>query len=460
MNFSDFITIVSILAAVLLAVFKFDEWEIIKLKKIYNFVIIPIIFLFLSGVCSYFQSNKHPRFLNSFWENEFYPPSGFYAIIFMIAFVVSAVFFWKKFTNQKPNQELINKYHDYMEIYEPAKFSSLFRKYEKPFFNSKRDNSWQYYESLMLSEKWWSIVPKHFIEILKDSKRFHNLYDDILINFLKVQLTTAPNSQLGKELGMQWNGITLNEDTPILNIFLSNTDEIEKIKGKGILVDSIKEPLNKYFSSYDFLKRDKDVFCLYPYDNVRKEVAPFTLLPFYFIQFYDCYLEQSLKKKAIIGNEFFCFYWSQVLLANAPELSNEQKKITIANYYVYAVDVILSNINSWINIIINENLDTHLYAAEHFVKLKNWILFDIESNYINKVSDDWFINQISDYFEECILLRGCFQEKFNANIMEKVVSKENINLALGQLTNKSYVTSNEKENVDYLWLKEKLGIDL
>src|SRR5690554_5139254 len=109
MSFSDWITIVSILLAVLIAVFKFDEWEIIHLRQIEKYLLLPIIFLIFSGLSAYFQTNPHPNWIDFLWVNNGLQ-SGFSSVIWLLFFFTSTVFYWRKFTNAKPSHELVKKY--------------------------------------------------------------------------------------------------------------------------------------------------------------------------------------------------------------------------------------------------------------------------------------------------------------------------------------------------------------
>ena len=252
MGFSVWITVISILLAVLLAVFKFDEWEIIRLKHVEKYLLVPILFLLAGGISAYFESNLHPHWLNVLWVN-YGLPSGLWAMIWMICFSYSIYHYWNKFTNAKPSIELIKKYVDYLDIYEPAKFSVLFRKYERYFFNSKDVDAWHPYAFILSSSKWWVIAPTHFKEmVFNNPDRFYKMREDVLKSLLRAQLSSLPESQLGKELETQWNGVNLSEHTPILNIFLSDPKYIETGYNKGIFMLLVKEAAEEYFSSPRF----------------------------------------------------------------------------------------------------------------------------------------------------------------------------------------------------------------
>ncbi len=119
MGFSDLITIAS--------TFKFEEWEIIKLKfkndKLYYFIW-ALAILILCGIIGYYSVESHPKFLDIFWWKYGFQPK-YWISIWMI---VGVVIFWIKLTHSRPSEELVKKYQNYLSIYGPVKFSSLFRK--------------------------------------------------------------------------------------------------------------------------------------------------------------------------------------------------------------------------------------------------------------------------------------------------------------------------------------------
>lgn len=314
MGFSVWITVISILLAVLLAVFKFDEWEIIRLKHVEKYLLVPILFLLAGGISAYFESNLHPHWLNVLWVN-YGLPSGLWAMIWMICFSYSIYHYWNKFTNAKPSIELIKKYVDYLDIYEPAKFSVLFRKYERYFFNSKDVDAWHPYAFILSSSKWWVIAPTHFKEmVFNNPDRFYKMREDVLKSLLRAQLSSLPESQLGKELETQWNGVNLSEHTPILNIFLSDPKYIETGYNKGIFMLLVKEAAEEYFSSPRFHGRDTLTFSLKPSGYASQQVAPNSLLPFYFIQLVDCFwIQVIITQTQEISGSFFYLTWTEKL---------------------------------------------------------------------------------------------------------------------------------------------------
>jgi len=457
MSFSDWITMISILLAVLLAIFKYDEWEIIKLKSFKKYIKLPLLFLFLSGSAAYFQTNSHPQWLDFLWINCCFQ-SGFWAIIWVFLFFVFSYIGWKKFTNASPSHDLIKKYDDYLDLYEPSKFSSLFRKYERYFFNSKDKDAWGQYELILTNKKWWLISPNHFKEILfENPDRFHDMNSDVLKSLLFSQLSSIPNSQLAKELEAQENGVKLSEDTPILNIFLSSSNYIEESLDKNILLSPIRENAEEYFTSLQFNKKDKDVFILKPSENANKQVAPKSLIPFYFIQIIDCYWHQVfIIKKGVKGFNFYSI-WTEKILGAAPEIVNNENSEPLPNLYLCAVDRMLSNIHKWIGCLKSNNYSEPKWkdAAKHFTNLKYRILCEI-NNYINKVPKQWLVTEIKHFFGEMITCKNIFNNNFDPDFDDCNINADFIEQAFNELTNEDYYSESEQQDSGYKWLKSKV----
>ncbi len=459
MNFSDWITIVSILLAVLIAVFKFDEWEIIWLKQLKKYFLFPLLFLFISGLSSYFQTNTHPSWIEFFWITSGLQ-SGVWSIIWLLFFFVSTFFCWRKFSNAKPSPELINKYLDYIDTYEPSRFSSLFRKYERYFFNSNDEHAWFPYEILLTNKKWWSIVPSYFKEVVfENPNRFHIMKREVLKSLLFAQLDDIPHSQLTNELEAQNNGVVLSKETPILNIFLSSPYYIEISRDSNILLQTIDEIADEYFNSIEFKEKDKINFLLNPSKKSLSQVAPKSLTLFYYIQFIDCYWYQVINLKAKVSGFFFYLTWTEKLLEAAPVYITKNNCESLPNLYVVAVNKMLSNISNWIGLFESENHIELSWAAEHFIKLNQEILSCIEDRYLDKIPEDWFVTKSKSFLIRMIDCRNIFQDRFNPNFNDKLRGLSKLNTAFEKLTDENFYLEKEKQNLGYQWLKNILSIE-
>lgn len=459
MSFSDWIVLVSILFGVVLAVFKYDEWEIIKLKKGLQFIWLPIIFLFLSGIASYFHSNPHPDLIDNLLWTERGLRSGLWALVWIIIFFGAVRFQWKKFTNQEPSLELVEKYKDYFETYEPARFSSLFRKYERYFFNSNDDISWKFYELLLTNEKWWAFAPSFFKEMFRrHPDRFYEMNTEVLKSLLTSQLAKIPNSQITQELEEQWNGVRLNESTPILNIFLSTSNFIKESSERNFVWESVKENAEEYFSSIKFLNTDRPSFLIAPSDNAYKQVAPRSLTPFYFIEFVNCYWNRVISEKIKVFITSIYLNWTPKLLEVAPEIKCELPIRYSPNLYVCAVDKMLSNINEWVKKIISDEILVFELNANDLAELKRNILIEIQGKFRKKVSKKWLIIQTVIFFEELILCKNFFEEKFEPNLEEYILKTQFKDEAFDKLTDEKffrekYPSESRAKNLGYEWLK-------
>jgi len=454
MNFSDWTVVISILFGVLLAVFRFDEWEVITLKRVQRFALLPIWFLLLCGISSYFNSNNPPIFLNFFWIEKGLP-AGVWAIIWLSLSGASLLFCWRRFTHQHPSPDLIRKYIDYLETLESAKFSSLFRKYERNFFSLKDEHTWEPYEQIMCSEKWWLVSPR---EVFRAPHRFYDLSEDVLLSLLNFQLSRLPSSQLAKDIEMQWNGVTLTDETPILNTYLSHADFIERNWERNILVPTIKDWAEEYFSSLTFHHDQKPLLSLKPSDNAYRQVAPHALTVFYFIQIIDCYWKQVFVTGAKVSGFYLYHTWSQNILDEAPSIDIEYTSDTLPNLYLHAIHQILSNIRDWISFVESKRLTQFGWAITHFAELKRWILFDLQEKYSDKISKQWLIEEIKHSLQELIWIRSLLGESFDPNFSDHSLTSDLTAKAFKQLTNDRYFLESEKQDLHYQWLKNFLNL--
>ncbi|HNV52052.1 MAG TPA: hypothetical protein PK784_03900 [Tenuifilaceae bacterium] len=450
MSFSDWITVISILLALIIAIFKFDEWEIIRLKLKKRYIVLPLIFLILSGLSAFFHSNPHPNWLNFFWCSRGLQP-GVWSIILIIAFFVCSFIKWKKITNTKPSNKLIKKYIDYLDNYEPSKFSSLFRKYETYFFESNDEKVWLPYSMLLTNEKWWLIASNYFKDLVfKHSSRFYDMNEDVLRSLLFSQLSNIPNSQITEELNLQNNGIVLSEQTPILNIFLSSPKDIETNRNKNIFIPLINIVADEYYNSIQFIDKDKSIFLLKPSDNSFKQVAPKFLIPFYFIQLVDCYWHQVIITKATVGGFFLYSTWTDKLLNVAPEINYYNESNNPTNLYQCAVNRMLFNIGNWFQFLKNNDSYESCPIAEHFTMLNHSVLIKIQKN-IDKVPKAWFLDKVKDYLERIIGCKNMYNERFNFHYTNEINSSV-LNNAFEKLTDEEFFLDLEKQNPGYQWL--------
>lgn len=461
MNFSDWITIVSILAALLIAVFKFDEWEVIRLRRIEKHLFCPIFFLFLSGISSFFKSNPHPNWLDYFWSDSGLQ-SGVWSVIWMALFFLCTIIGWRRFTNKKPPYELINKYIDYLENYEPSRFSSLFRKYERYFFNSLDDDVWLHYELILINKKWWVVAPNYFKELVfKYPIRFYKMNIEVLKTLIISQLSDIPNSQLTNELKAQWNGVILSKNTPILNIYFSTKSSIEIVENGNVLVDSIKGIANEYFNSIEFLNNDKQNFHLKPSINSSNQTAPKLLIPFFYIEFINCYWHQVISTNAQVRSSKFYLPWAESLLTIAPKIDSNNNNLQLSNLSVVAVEKMLSNIGDWIDLLKEKEQDSSdlEWAAQNFVTLNHLILSKIQDKFMDKVSEIWFVEKMTEYFYGLIVCKDVYQRNFNPDLNQNSFDNSTIRKAFKELTTDSYCSDSEKEKYGYKWLKNILDLN-
>lgn len=453
MNFSEWITIVSIFLAVLIAVFKYDEWEIIVLKSYRRYIYLPLLTLIFSGFCAYYNTNPHPEIINFLWINNGLSP-GLWAIILTMLFFTLCALSWYRFTHAKPKEDLINKYIDYIEILEPSKFSSLFRKYEKYFFNSKDKSAWIPYTMILINEKWWSIASYYFKEIVfKNPERFYEIDKDVLKALLKAQISKIPNSQITKEIELQWNGIGLSEYTPLLNIFFSTSYYIETGRNNNILLPTIGEVAEEYFTSLKFIEKDKPTLCLEPSSNVMKQVAPNSLFPFYLIQLIDCYWKLVIKTKSEVAGFHFYNTWTKKILNLTPSLNTEIEYEESPNLYVLAVNRMLDNTNHWVDILIESNNLDLRWAADHFIELNSLIISNIQKNYFNKYPEKLLMEQTQIWLEKLISCRKFFGEEFVPQGLIYPIDSAFLEKTFATLTEEQFYNRIEKEKPEYIWLK-------
>lgn len=450
MSFSDWITITSILIAVLLAVFKFDEWEIIRLKNLKLIFLVPLLALIISGISSYYNSNPHPEFLNFLW-NKNGLQSGFWPIIWIIIFFTNVYFTWHKLTHSKPSEELVKKYYDYLSIYEPVKFSSLFRKYEK-YILSTDEFALRPYEKLLEEEKFWLIASTHLKELLiKEPKKLYNVREALKI-LLSSQLANLPTTLISKELEKQKNN-ELSDYTPILNIFLSTATFIEEAQKKGIFINTIKVEANEYLSSNKFLKEEKESFILKPSDNVSEQVAPKQLIIFYYIQLIDSYWYQVFNEKSKGFPWFGYADWTKHLLTEAPKIVED----FLPNHYILAIDKMLENICSWVRKLNgnSKELEKMTNHIQDFNELKIKILLEIQKNHFDKVSERWFEEKLENLLHEIIIGKNLLNKNYDDREVKKLIIKlTNLKSAFEKLTDGCFYSEQEKDNNGYQWVKE------
>ena len=362
-------------------------------------------------------------------------------------------------TMREPSEQLIKKYCDYIELLDSSKFSSLFRKYEKFFFNSKCDNAWKSYEPLLINEKWWSVAPYYFKEfILNKSERFYKLNPKILKSLLTNQLNNIPNSLISREIEIASNIQDLNEDSQVLKIFLSNSYYIEEARDKEFFTTVIKEQAELYFASSEFIDVDCKQLSLKPSYVEYAMYVPRQLALFYYIELINIYWIQVLKTQAEVAGFYFYDYWLEYLMKKAPILQGKQDS-EIPNYFILAAKRIFNNVSLWINHFYENQNENTYWACNHFIELKLKLIDNLKSNFSNKFEYQFLIDLLVNYFEECIKLHGI---SFTKKIIFPSFEKIEINFkkdAFNELTKQNYVLASELKNPHYIWLKKALKIN-
>ncbi len=460
MDFSIWFTSISIFLVILLAVFKFDEWEILKLKSAPKYFVISFALLIMSGISAYFESYPYPKILSCFWNNN-----GLYArtwsIIWIFLFIVSIILIWKWIINKKPTTVLIKKYCDYLETMESAKFSSLFRKYEKYFFNIKLENAWNYYEPILKKKEWWSIIPYHFKEIIfKKPEKFYKLNINVLETLLSNQIEEIPNSLISKEIELLNEQSELSEETPILKIFLTNPSFIAKLRDKGIFLPIIKKYAELYFTSLQFKETDHKQLELAPSFIEYNNTIPRKLTLFYYIKIIDIYWIQVMKTGAEVSGFYFYDTWLDYMLSDAPQLENTVKE-EISNHYLLAVKKQFENISNWINFFLQQETSGENMIwnyCDHFIELKEQMLKSIHEKFLNKVDVSWYTDKVSEFYKEIINVHKVSSDKLNVYYKE-IFSSKHWNNAFKKLSDTHYFSDKEKEDENYIWLKKLLKIE-
>lgn len=453
MSFSDWITIVSILLAVLLAVFKFDELELLNLKRYRLYAFLPMFLLFVSGIAAYYNSNEHPHYLSIFWSSSGLS-SGLWAIIWMLLSIVCTIFMWNRFTNKKPSEKVIDKYKDYLGTIEASKFLTLFRKYERHFFSTKIDNNWHIYTPLISQQDWWDIAP---IDTYRNDEKFHNVDVSVARSFLESQLSNIPKSQLAKEIVQQADTNKLDTHTPVLNIFLKNAECIKRYRDRNIFLRTIQIISTEYFSSINFIERDRNIFLLEPSSSTRKGIFQYELPPFYYVELINCYWYQVFKSNAKVSGLHFYVRWSNDLLSVAPDLKEKNSDVDVPNLYVEAVDQMLWNIRGWVRYIEDYSLVDFHWAAKHFSELELWILKDINDLYLNKISESWFISKVKSFFSNLILCKNYNTKTYSPDLSSlNDIRKDYKEKAFQNLKREDFFSVEEQENSGYKWLKGEL----
>ncbi|HRK55448.1 MAG TPA: hypothetical protein PK185_16155 [Cyclobacteriaceae bacterium] len=453
MSFSDWITIVSILIAVLFAIFKFDEREIIRLKQIWKFAWPSVTLLGLSGLSAYFHSNGHPRLLDVFWQQEGID-SGLWPLIWLVLCVWVTLHFWNRFVHQAPTDKLIELYSDMLKFIEPASFSMLFRKYERYFLENVNDDRWLQYQEIFKIQKWWYVAPVHFRQILKDHpSRLFDMDRDVLKTFLRVQFANVDTPMM-EELENEPREGNLDEQ-PLIKIFLGTREAIRRGRDRNILIPTIKEISFKYFNSNDFIERDRKIMNLKPSDDSIMGAIPEKLMPFYFINFIHWYWVRAILTKPAIAGFYQYQFWTELILENAPELGDEALLTGgHPNYYCLAVNKILSNIGDWIQMLDHKEISDMQWASDHFILLKLHILKKISDKYPNKVRNDWFIAELTSFMFDLLSCRKMYGNNFNPTrwLSDYKLPKADIETAFVDMTDREFVTPEEQSSEIYKWI--------
>lgn len=425
--------------SILKYVFSIVSLEIIKLKLKKNkayFLVLGLLLFTPSIIILYFSVSNHPEFLNIFWS-DYGIPSTVWIWIWLF---LDLLILWLIIINSKPSYELIRWYIDCLEN-EPEKFVSLFKRYEKYFFSKSEDAS-SFYADLLEKKEFWDMITKHCKEWLRrNPKRLH--FKDNLKVLLSSQLSKLADSPIAKELEMQQN-LDISDETPILSVFLQDKNSIEKSNNND-LMDVINYESNEYLLSNLFLKKEKENFILKPSKKASDEVAPKRLIIFYYIQLIDCYWSQVIQTKSN-GFAWPAYeYWTKELLVQAPNLNSDNQ----SNYYILAIDKMLSNISDWVYKTKESSKQEHI---QDFNDLKIVMLFEIQKNHLDKVSETWFINKTDSVLGEIITGKNLLQETYNESSIEnKLLKLKYLKPAFENFSDREFPWS-EKNNIYYQWL--------
>lgn len=458
MTFSDWITIVSIMIAVLFAVFKFDEWEIIRLKNVYKFVIAPLILLFISGVAAFFHSNPHPGYLNFFWPAEAWWNlyTGLWPILWFFACFIAIIVLWRQFVRQPPSTRLIEQYLDVLNKNE-EKFTASFKKYERYFFENVKDNEWLLYQEIFLVPKWWSVAPIQFREIiLNHPEQFLKMDRNVLRTLLRTQLSNL-DTQLMSELE-KWPGAQFDmKQVPLLRIFLGSAEAITFVRSRNILLPIVKDSALNYFNSLDFLKRDRRILTLKPIDSLG--TIPVKLRVFYYINFINWYWVSVIATRAPVAAFYQYEFWVQIILKNAPPVDDELGEAGHPNYYCLAVDRILSNVVDWLRIIVDNEIRNLSWASDHFIKLQLGILATIGNKHYDKVLRDWYISQLFSFIENLVVCRTYYGDSFDPSqlMQDRQLPKGEMEEAFRSYQEESFVTTEERDSDVFRWIVNLLS---
>ena len=328
MNFSDWITVVSILIAVLLVVIKMNEWRVINMKKPLIYVLVTLIFLLTSGVASYFETHSPPNWIEYVFFMGGISP-GLWSIIWMFVFFVSVYFAFKKFI-YKPigyNDALLNYYLSLIKKPDTELFEHIFFKYENAFF--KKPSSWKGYRELMEVTNFWELLTVEQYDYIKQNREHLRELDRTAYvheALLRSQIRGFPDSLLSKELQMKYNQDPLmeNDKTPILQLLLGDRETIEFVLENRCFLPIIRDEADIYLNSPQFI--EKDVLTLTyeePLDS-NGDFAPYDIKLFYFIKIMEVYLATFFDKKIDAGSntyipQFPIFGW-------IPKLKNIKTK--------------------------------------------------------------------------------------------------------------------------------------
>lgn len=312
MTFSDWLTVISILAAVLLVAIKMFEWKVISMKNPLPFFGGSIIFLLASGVSAFFQTHPPPNLIRSiFFIGGF--SSGVWSIIWLVIFLISLSFSVRKFRNRplKSNEELLNYYMSLLRKDDKSRFEYIFFKYENAFF--RNPDTWNNYGLIMEEEGFWELLSMshfHFIAQNRDSLQKMDRAKYIHKTLLRSQIKNFPKSLLTKELEEMWNSKTLQEvhSTPILQIFLGDKATINFVIEERCFLSVIKEESEKYFNSPDFEEKDKRHLSYEEPTGSNEIIAPLDIKLFYFIKLVNIYQSMFFKERIKVNDTHIpCF---------------------------------------------------------------------------------------------------------------------------------------------------------
>lgn len=328
MAFSDWLTIISILAAVLLVAIKMFEWKVILMKKPLRFFSGSLIFLLASGVSAFFHTHPPPNLIKSiFFIGGF--SSGVWALIWMVVFFISSFFSVRKFRNQslKSNEDLLNYYMSLLRRDDKTRFEYIFFKYENAFFTNP--GTWNDYNLIMEEEAFWHLLSmNHFQYIAKNRDTLQKISRSKYIHkaLLRSQIKNFPKSLLTKELEEMLNSDTLEDrqNTPILYIFLADKDTIEFILEERCFLPIIRDESDKYFNSPEFEEKDQKILSYEDTGGSKEIIAPHDIKLFYFVELIKIYQCMFFKERIENNNAHIPLFPIEVWLKKLSD-NNDSK---------------------------------------------------------------------------------------------------------------------------------------